>query len=312
MAQIFVEGWDPDYGTPLDQDEALAPAEGSVDTSVEQDGWEPLEGVDDGVRHVAFVDGVRRVDARLTIDDPVTGPTPGLCGTFAVGATVWDRMEKRSGIEAVRIERWAVLSGGRAETMPPVDLDPPVETTTTASDDPGRLVMEIHSKMRRAEGDTATALADRWFVIADGPLNDLTAHPTVGYVKSHRVTYLEPEHNVIVAELAPGQRTPLFSIADYKRYSWYVRLAMLAGGHSWTGIVRCEASGQLPRDEVIAIADRTAALLPVVASEPHVDPRAPQNLVPIAGLERELRHRMGDRGLVYRALREAVARRAAS
>ena len=71
--------------------------------------------------------------------------------------------------------------------------------------------------------------------------------------------------------------------------------------------MRCEASGQLPKDQAATIADRTAALLPIVASEPHVDPRAPQNLVPIGALEKELRHRMGDRGLVYRALREAVA-----
>ena len=56
----------------------------------------------------------------------------------------------------------------------------------------------------------------------------------------------------------------------------------------------------------------TAALLPVTGSEPHVDPRAPQNLVPIGALERELRHRMGDPGLVYRALRHAVSERAAS
>ncbi len=87
---------------------------------------------------------------------------------------------------------------------------------------------------------------------------------------------------------------------------------MLHGGHSWTGIVRCEASGKLPKDDVRAIADRTAALLPLVGSEPHIDPRAPQNLVPIAALERELRHRMGDPGLVYRALRDAVSEREAS
>jgi hypothetical protein len=124
------------------------------------------------------------------------------------------------------------------------------------------------------------------------------------------VTYLPPEHNSVVGALAPGQRTPLFTIADYKRYSWYVRLATLAGGHSWTGIVRCEASGQLPLEQVRGIADRTAAILPTVASEPHVDPRAPQNLVPIAALERELRHRMGDQRLVYRALRDAVMREA--
>ena len=78
------------------------------------------------------------------------------------------------------------------------------------------------------------------------------------------------------------------------------------------GIVQCEAATSLQIDEVRRIAGRTAAVLPVVASEPHVDPRAPQNLVPIGGLERVLRHRMGDPGLVLRHLREAVAERAAS
>jgi hypothetical protein len=312
MSRIFVEGWDPSYGTPFDQDDALAPAEGSVDPAVEHEDWAPIEGVDDGVGRVAFVDGVRRVDARLTLDDPTAGPTPGLCGTFAVGATVWDRAARHSEVSSVRIERWAVLAGGRPEQMPPVDLEPGVTTTTCASDDPARLVIELHTKMRRAEGETATALAAQCFVVADGPLNELTAHPTVGYIKSHRVTYLEPERNAVVAQLAPGQRTPMFSIADYKRYSWYVRLAMFRHGHSWTGIVRCEVSGQLPKDEAARIADRTAAVLPLVASEPHIDPRAPQNLVPIAALERDLKHRMGDRGIVYRALREAVIEREAS
>jgi hypothetical protein len=306
MARMFVEGWAPEYGSPLDQDEALAPAEGSVDPSVETEDWAPIEGADDDVAVVAFVDGVRRVDARLTLDDPQAGPVPGICGTFAVGATVWDRNARRSTVEAVRIERWAVLAGGRPELLPPVDLDPPFATTTTASADPADLVKELHTRMRRAEGETASLLSADRFVIADGPLNELTAHTTVGYIKSHRVTYLAPEHNAVIAQLAPGQRTPLFTIADYRRYSWYVRLAVLQGGHSWTGIVRCEASGQLPRVDVRAIADRTAALLPLLASEPHLDPRAPQNLVPIAALEKELRHRMGDTRLVYRALRAAV------
>ncbi|MEO8477161.1 MAG: hypothetical protein ABI572_08935 [Actinomycetota bacterium] len=312
MARIFVEGWDPEYGSPLDQDGSLAPAEGSVDATVEHDTWAPIEGVDDGAERIAFVDGVRRVDARLTLDDPVTGPIPGLCGTFAVGATVWDRAARSSEVTSVRIERWAVLAGGRPEQMPPVAIEPGLTTATCASDDPARLIIELHTKMRRAEGETATALASECFVVADGPLNELTAHPTVGYIKSHRVTYLEPERNAVVAQLAPGQRTPMFSIGDYKRYSWYVRLAMLSLGHSWTGIVRCEVSGQLPKELAVRIADRTAAVLPLVASEPHVDPRAPQNLVPIAALERDLKHRMGDRGLVYRALREAVMEREAS
>ncbi len=214
------------------------------------------------------------------MDDPAAGPIPGICGTYAVGATLWHRAERWSEVVNVRVERWAVLAGGRPEQLPVVDLEPPYRTTTTASEDPGHLVKELHTRMRRAEGETASALAADAFVIADGPLNELEAKPVVGYIKSHRVTYLPPEQNAVIAELAPGQRTPLFTIARVRRYSWYVRLAMLQGGHSWTGIVRCEASGQLPKEEVRVMADRTAAVLPVVASEAHIDPRAPQNLVP--------------------------------
>ena len=53
------------------------------------------------------------------------------------------------------------------------------------------------------------------------------------------------------------------------------------------------------------LADRVAATLPRFASEPHKDARAPQNLYPIGGLERQLRHRLGDAAVVYRALRRA-------
>lgn len=311
MARIFVEGWSPEYGSPLDQDDALAPAEGSVDVSVETPDWAPIHGVDDGCETIAFVDGVRRIDARLTLDDPVEGPVPGICGTFAVGATVWERTRRRSSVDGIRVERWAILAGGRPELLPAVDLVPSYDTTTIASHDPVAPILELQTRMRRAEGETASSLAQQdCFVVADGPLNDLRPAPAVGYIKSHRVTYLPPDRNAVVGALAPGERTPLFTISDYKRYSWYVRLATLAGGHSWTGIVRCEASGQLPVADVRGIADRTAAILPAVASEPHVDPRAPQNLVPIAALERELRHRMGDQRLVYRALRAAVMREA--
>ena len=310
MARIFVESWSPEYGAPLDS--TLAPAEGSVDDTVETTSWAPRDGVDDGIEQVAFVDGVRRIDARLTIDDPTDGPVPGLCGTFAVGAVRWSRAAIRSEVADERVERWAVLAGGRAEIFPVVDLQPPYETITIPDHDGDALVNALQTRMRAAEGHLAARVATDAFVFADGPLNELAPQQVVGTIKSHRVTYLAPERGAIVAALGVGQRTPLFTIADYRRYSWYVRLAVLAGGHSWTGIVRCEASGHLPLDDIVVIADRSAALLPVVASEPHLDPRAPQNLVPIGALERQLRHRMGDQGLVYRALRAAVSEPRAS
>src|SRR3990172_4642996 len=129
----------------------------------------------------------------------------------------------------------------------------------------------------------------------------------MGYVKSHRRAYLpRPTHGRFVPR---AHRTPLFTIGEgrYRRYSWYLRLIDRGDDHSWAGIVRCEASGALDRASVVTIADRSAAVLPLLASQPHLDPRAPQNLVPIAALERDLRHRLGDAGLVLRALRTALA-----
>jgi hypothetical protein len=311
MARIFVEGWSPEYGAPLDTAE-LTPAEGSVDDTVEGVGWAARDGIDDGADPVVFVDGVRRIDARLTIDDPVTGPVPGICGTFAVGAVRWERAEVRSHIGEVHLERWAIVACGRPELFPAIDLQPPYETMTIAARDGDALVYALQTKMREAEGALATELSGGAFVLTDGPLNELGPHEVVGIVKSHRVTYLQPDRNALIASLRCAQRTPLFAIKDFGRYSWYVRLADVHGGHSWSGIVRCEASVHLPLERVRLIADRTAAVLPLVASAPHLDPRAPQNLVPIGALERQLRHRMGDIGLVYRALRGAVSERVAS
>jgi hypothetical protein len=54
-------------------------------------------------------------------------------------------------------------------------------------------------------------------------------------------------------------------------------------------------------------ANMVSASVPRYASARHKDPRAPQNLYPIGGLERELRRRLGDRDLATRALRRAAA-----
>jgi hypothetical protein len=75
-------------------------------------------------------------------------------------------------------------------------------------------------------------------------------------------------------------------------------------------VVRLECSADLPLPEVRRLASLSARLLPPLASSPHKDPRAPQNLVPIGGLERELRRRLGDQQLLFRSLSAAAARAA--
>lgn len=306
MSRLFVEGWSPEYGAAVHPDEELSPAEGSVDVEVEGRPWEPIAGADDGIPVVAFVDGVRRIDARLVLDHP-EGPVPGLCGSFGVGAVLWRRRERHCELSEMRVERLALLAGGQLPELPASGLA--YRPVSVQESDPSSLIRVFHDAMRRGEAGLAEELAQSgYFVVADGPLYEYTDTPKMGYVKSHRRSYLEGDPASVIASLPPGHRTPVFAIGEgrFRRYSWYLRLADRGKSHSWAAIARCEASAQLGLDAVVVIADRSAAVLPGVGSEPHIDPRAPQNLVPIAALERELRHRLGDAGLVYRSLRASL------
>jgi hypothetical protein len=310
MGQLFVEGWAPEYGSPFETDDALAD-QGKVDESVEVDGpWTPIAGRDDGVAEIAFVDGVRRIDARLTLDNP-EGPVPGICGTYGVGAVIWNREVHRSEYADIQIDRLAVFGNGQGSPVPMAESGIVYRSESIPDSDPGMLIQRFHGSMRKAEAGLSERLAQSGlFVVADGPINDLSATEKVGYIKSHRAPYLSPVRAPIVGRLRAGERTPLFLIGQggaYPRYSWYQRLAEFPDGHSWTGVVRCEVSSALPVAAAQTVANRTAAVLPLVGSEAHIDSRAPQNLVPIAALERELRRSLGDPSFVYRALRSAVA-----
>jgi hypothetical protein len=158
-------------------------------------------------------------------------------------------------------------------------------------------------------------------LFVDGPLRGRThLDRTIGYVKTHHTTYLPREQAAIVTALRPGERTPAFTMGtSWRRNSWYLRLPpegssgrtpsgrQLPVAAPWAGVVRLECSAELPLPEVRRLASLSALLLPPLASSPHKDPRAPQNLVPIGGLERELRRRLGDQQLLYRSLRAAAA-----
>ena len=308
MSRLYVEDWSPEYGAPFESDPDTLPSEVVVDTAVEVRGaWEPLPGRDDGVRHVAFVDGVQRLEARLTLDDPDEGPLPGICAAYAIGASVWDREAGASTFAQVSVHRLAIFGESAAPEFPVVPgLDYSVESCT-ARDLPSFQAM-LGGRRAQRETRLVEAMADTdCFVVKDGRIDDTGPLHAVGYIKSHNRTYLEPPHARVIAAIRAGQRTPIFEVHEkFSRFSWYVRLANMPYGHSWSGIARIEASASLGIDRARVIADRTAALLPLAAMPLHLDARAPQNLIPIAALEKELRRWLGDEGLVRRALRTAI------
>lgn len=183
------------------------------------------------------------------------------------------------------------------------------EATSDPSLDPNRPLWRLQQLMRRAEASLAARLAHGGdLVLADGPLtfSDPTQAPVVGLVKRFVRHYLAPPQEALLAALGVGDRTPLFALGEpggpVERYAWYARLAgFQRHWHDHAGVVRCEVSANVGIEAALGLAGRVSGMLPAYAGKP-TDPRTPQNLTVVAGLEGWLRHRMGAQAMVRRAL----------
>lgn len=309
--RLAVDAWAPGFAPSMPGGGELQAAGGPVDVGREVPAadWAPRR-PDDGVApatDVRFVDGVRRIDARVWVTEGGDGEPPRTRPAVAVSygaGTV--RCDGHATVEDCEIRRELFGPAG----MPALGLAGgcayvPVAVPGTDDD---ALVAAVQARMGQLEVAMAGRADPAQLTVVDGPLSGRQNVPgAVGYVKTHHTAYLPPVVEGVVAALAPGERTPVFvTQTSWSRYSWYLRLPH-GTGHPWAGVVRLEAAADLTMPQVTALADRTAATLPRFASQPHRDPRAPQNLLPIAGLERALKRRLGDAGLMERRLRLAAA-----
>lgn len=306
--KFSVDPWDPSYGTATEVDPAeVSQAQVDVDIEVPRAQWaprRPLPSAPPG--RLIFIDGVRRIEAHVWIDADDGAAHHGICASYAAGAV---RCDGAATCGPFVVRRGLFTTHGSAETIPTRAGDFTVRLAPSAT--PEGLALAVQERMAEAELEAAEAACgagDVDLVVLDGPLRGRQhLSGVIGYVKTHHVAYLPPELNAVVGRLAPGERSPLFTVGtDWSRISWYFRLAATSGS-PWAGVVRGECSANVTLAEAAALADAVTAALPRFASAPHKDSRAPQNLYPIAGLERELRHRLGDPQVLYRALRVAAA-----
>lgn len=313
-AGIFVEEWHAAYGSPylVAADDAGV---GEVELLEDGDRLQLHSVPTAALGHppVAFVDGVRRVEANLYQHDPATGEVVrGVAGSHACGAVVADG-EHPPRFVAEEVRRLVILGSNRDGTLSPVPGGWRWSADRVAGSEPDAPMVRLQQLMREAEGLLADRLCRRdWLVLVDGPLTYARSRdqPVAGYVKTHSTALLPPEHHRRIPELGPAQRSSLFRFGE--RYSCYLRLApasRMAG--PWAGIVRLEMPCSAGLDAAVAMSDALASILPRYAGVAHRDPRAPQNLQPVAALETRLRHLLGDARLAYRAVREAIAREAA-
>ena len=323
MARAHVFRLDPfaaDYDAAIQLTEAEEP-KAPVDLTVEHpvfDTVRPAPGTEPA--RVFLVDGVRRVEHRLRVETD-EGSLFGLLGSYGVGAVCLDRAGAR--VSHGVVGRLCVVGGG---ALWPGLSAPVPEGRSILSFEP-RLVSEntpeaplagLQTAMREGEARLVEDLGPQAeMVVLDGPLTFLgsTSTSVVGLSKTLLRAYLPPREGAVLRRLEVGERTPLFLIQDARapRYSWYQRLARGRSIESaLTGVVRLEASAALGLARARALADTATRLFPKLASDSAHDPRAPNNLIPVGGLEQRLRRLLGDPHLIRRAIEACLFREASA
>jgi hypothetical protein len=306
----YVDGWNPAYGSAFEGGAAPDSAP-EVDPAVElpADAWAPL-GCPETVRTpdvVLLVDGVRRIDATLWSGEVGGRSYPALAASYAAGVV---RCDLRRGFAEVgaapEIRRGLFTAAPGTDDL--VAGSVRYVAQHVESDDPDKLQQAIQPRMTELEILVSLAAGGADLLVVDGPLRGRRTPNTLGYVKTQRQPYLPTPLIPVVTALKPGQRTPVFLRGtSWRSYSWYLRLPV-AGGAPWAGVIRMECPAELTAQEAIGLADLSLITLPRFASTPYKDPRAPQNLIPIAGLERRLRALLGDARLLHRTLTMAAHR----
>jgi hypothetical protein len=302
-----LDPWAAEYEGSIQVSEDAEPA--SVDLQVERPAWEAVRPKDAATRpRIAFVDGVRRIEHRVLVGEGER-TIFGLLGSFGVGAV---EVDGTANVGRELLGRVLVVGGGLAQPafLASVAGGPPLrfEPRSEPENDPAVPVQGLQKAMRQTEAGLAERLsAEVEVVFLDGPLTFLThaaRGSVVGFVKRQLRNYLDPGASALLPKLRVGERTPVFLIEGREpRYSWYTRIAHGRSIESaLTGVVRLEAPAARGRDEAVKLADLSARILPRFASDAARDPRAPQNLYPIGGLEARLKHRLGDPAVVRRAI----------
>jgi len=335
-----VESWDPGYGASTEDQAELGSSTAQVTTDLElpEARWRPVDPdpAAAGWAAVLFVDGVRRIDAMAWISEPAGagdgsdaaqgGDNSGaaslaLCASYAAGVVCCRpggarliAAEVRRGLFSTAEHATDVVTsaGQYRRVHTPARRDPAADLNLAVQRALGEVEAAVAAQARTGGAvqarESAAASEDSGdLLVVDGPLRGRQHLPrALGFIKTHRTEYLPAPLHRVVGALAPGQRTPVFGLGtSWQRHSWYLKLPGSAA--PWAGVVRVECPAELPLTQVVELAERSAPMLCRYASTEYKDARAPQNLYPIGGLERELRRRLGDQKLLYRAIRRASA-----
>lgn len=311
-SRLLLDPWPPDYDSAVQFDEQESVHEAQVDITIETIDWRAIryEG-SESIPLICFVDGVRRVDARV-ISQESDEVVYGLFGSAGVGSVF--RRDAIAQLESLSVKRYLILGRGNtaSEQIRIGECTLNFEGISTAATNPLEVLAALQNLMRTEEAQLGQKLlSDDTCVFADGPLSyfSTATQALVGVIKRIHRLYLPADCLSLLAQLGQAERTPLFSIRDgkYDRYSCYLRLVQPQQvEHPLSGLVRLEVRSAIGLEKSLRLVNYASRELPKFVSSPIRDPRAPQNLVPVGALEEELRRRLGDPILVRRAVENRI------
>ncbi len=313
--KLRLDPWPADYEGPIQISTFDEPDEegGRVDFRVETSRWEAVAAPSRlDPADLVFVDGVRRIEARVLTDSDGP-PHHGLFGSYAAGsvrATVEPDPFNPAHFQDLRVGRRLILGGGSApdEEVRCGGVSLNFRGLPFPGNSPTEALSQLQYLMRLAETELAEAVVGpRTTVFVDGPLTFFSDSrlEMAGIVKRLFVAYLPAREFNLVANLKTAHRTPVFSIEEsrHDRYAWFLRVTSGRPlDHPLSGVLRLEVRSGVGLETAVRLADQSTAWLPRFASDPIRDPRAPQNLLPVGALERELTRRLGDPLLIRRAI----------
>ncbi|WP_157451440.1 nuclease [Deinococcus aquatilis] len=318
---------------------ALTPFEGAL-IDIETPRWAAVAArpIPERLERVYVVDGKRRMESRVFIEDDDGAAGMGGFGAYVVGAVSLCPHGTRPA-ELTDVKAMRMLAHAPGLRLDPCTLSPrdphtgtllyqPVENTTS---DPLAALHTLQQTMLAAEQQLSHGYAsavpideqdDReWLTtlsVQDGTLRGKNLYgAVVGCVKTIQTMYLPPDRASLLAELKPGERTPIlhmqYNNKTVTRFIWYVRLSEAAFyQHPMSGVMRLEMYAPDEPDFlppiVRQVANLSGNLLLRLGSHAHKDPRAPQNLIPTAALEQAMARSMGSADLVTRRIRAHIAR----
>ncbi|MDO4246143.1 MAG: DNA double-strand break repair nuclease NurA [Deinococcus sp.] len=298
----------------------------------------PAKPIPEKLREVYVVDGRRRMESRIFIEDDAGNAGVGGFGAYVAGAVkLCPHGSQPATLEEVRAQR--VLAYAPGLQVDPYILSPRHPQTGTLeylplaceTADPLAPLHMVQQAMLNAEQWLSHTLASKVpfdesdereeltsLTLQDGTLRSRNlGGAVVGCVKTMQTQYLPPDRAALLSELRPGERTPILHLkyngGRFTRFTWYVRLCEAPFYlHPMSGVMRLEMYAPDEPDFlppiVRKVANLSGKLLCRLASAPHKDPRAPQNLIPTAALEHAMSRAMGSSELVTRRIRGHLAR----